>query len=37
MLFNGDASSGPIGVALLDGVKIEATEFPVSEADEVYD
>lgn len=35
MLFNGDASSGPIGVALLDGVNIEATEFPVSEADEV--
>jgi hypothetical protein len=37
MLFNGDASSGPIGVALLDGVKIEANEFPASEADEVED
>lgn len=35
MLFNGDASSGPIGVALLEGVKLEALDAPSSKADEV--
>jgi hypothetical protein len=35
MLFNGDASSGPVGVALLDGVKIETPEAQVSKGDEV--
>ena len=35
MLFNGNASSGPVGVALLDGVNIEAPAAQVSKADEV--